>query len=366
MPNKLPLVDFFRYRNEKLLTNNIIEALDWELLIRQARRANLLGRVAFLLDESQQLQCVPEKPRLHLEGALRVCEANNRSVKWEVRQLYMVFHQADVEFILLKGAAYVINNVSASKGRLFADVDIMVHRDQLDKVELVLAQNGWMTSNVNSYDQQYYRKWMHELPPMRHLKRQTTLDVHHTIIPPTVSLKLDVNKLWEAAHVVDSYEGVYVLSLADMILHSATHLFYEGEFENGFRDITDLDLLLNEFINDKNRSWEQLIYRAQELGLLGPLTYAMRYCSRILATPIAPNVVEKLSKENIGSIKKLIMDFLFLRALLPNHFTCDDRWTGLSRWLLYLRSHWLKMPLYLLMPHLSRKAWMRLTGKDQH
>jgi len=332
-----PLVDFFRYRNEKLIENIALEAFDWELLIRQARRANVLGRVAFLLDENNQLQYVPEKPRLHLEGALSVCEANNRSVKWEFNQLYQALHQENIEFILLKGAAYVMNSESASKGRLFADVDILVHKDQLDKVELILSQKGWMSSNLDSYDQKYYRNWMHELPPMRHLKRQTTLDVHHTIIPPTVSVNLSAEKLWVNRRAIKNYDGVYVLSLADIILHSATHLFYEGEFENGFRDITDLDLLLKQFINLEHGSWEQLIFRACELDLLCSLTYAMRYCSKILATPIPLKIVDKLSKQNIGIIKQNFMDFLFLRALMPNHFSCEDYWTSLARGGLYIR-----------------------------
>jgi len=33
--------------------------------------------------------------------------------------------------------------------------------------------------------------------------------------------------------------------------------------------------------------------------------------------------------------------------------------TGFARWLLYVRSHALRMPLYLAVPHLIRKAWMR-------
>ena len=84
-----------------------------------------------------------------------------------------------------------------------------------------------------SYDQRYYRQWMHELPPLQHLDRGTSLDVHHTILPPTADSRIDARKLWE--HIVDvpGFEGVHVLCRADMVLHSATHLFHEGEWENG-------------------------------------------------------------------------------------------------------------------------------------
>jgi hypothetical protein len=60
------------------------------------------------------------------------------------------------------------------------------------------------------------------------------------------------------------------------------------------------------------------------------------------------------------------MDALFLRALMPDHESCNDRWTGLARWLLFVRSHWLKMPVYLMVPHLLRKAFRRVMGKERH
>jgi hypothetical protein len=58
------------------------------------------------------------------------------------------------------------------------------------------------------------------------------------------------------------------------------------------------------------------------------------------------------------------MDFLFLRAFRPDHPQCKLPYTGLALNLLYLRSHLLRMPLYLLLPHLTRKAWMRQFEND--
>jgi hypothetical protein len=53
------------------------------------------------------------------------------------------------------------------------------------------------------------------------------------------------------------------------------------------------------------------------------------------------------------------MAWLLAIALRPNHPSCDGPWTPLARWLLYVRAHWLRMPLRLLLPHLLRKAWER-------
>ncbi len=51
-------------------------------------------------------------------------------------------------------------------------------------------------------------------------------------------------------------------------------------------------------------------------------------------------------------------------ALRPDHPHCDGPYTGIARWLLYVRSHHLRMPLYLVVPHLLRKAFMRLKKNE--
>jgi hypothetical protein len=59
------------------------------------------------------------------------------------------------------------------------------------------------------------------------------------------------------------------------------------------------------------------------------------------------------------------MDFLFIRAFRPQQPECRLPLTGLALYLLYLRSHYLRMPLYLLLPHLARKAWMSRFGASE-
>jgi len=51
---------------------------------------------------------------------------------------------------------------------------------------------------------------------------------------------------------------------------------------------------------------------------------------------------------------------------LPDHPSCADVFTPVARWLLFLRGHYLRMPLRLLIPHLTRKAWRRVKGEEPH
>jgi len=105
----------------------------------------------------------------------------------------------------------------------------------LPEVEAALMLQGWATTHHNSYDQRYYRRWMHELPPLRHVTRATVLDVHHAILPETARLKPDSAKLLAASVPAQSDARFRVLAPADMVLHSATHLLHDEELRHGLR-----------------------------------------------------------------------------------------------------------------------------------
>ncbi len=334
----------------------------WELLIRQARSAELLAHVHALLKRQGLLHQVPPAPLLHLESARVHARAQRRVVRWELHCLVQALRPLGIPVLALKGAAYLLAGLPNSPGRLFHDVDILVPRAALPEVERVLVQHGWMSTHLDRYDQRYYRTWMHELPPMRHIRRRTVLDVHHNILPDTACLHPDPRLLLRAAYPPDPQRPeLQVLAPLDMVLHSATHLFHDGELERGLRDLTDLDLLLRHF-GGRDGFWEELPERAARLDLLRPLFYALRYCRRMLGTPIPDDTLQACRSAAPPAPRLRLMDALFTRALEVDHPTHRQAGEGLARWLLYVRGHYLRMPLYLLIPHLLRKALRRGEG----
>ena len=335
---------------------------DWEILLRQARASGLLERLSvFSIDKG--FFSAPDYVIKHFESAIVFFTSQQRILHWELSLLTDVFKQLQMPLILLKGSAYVAADLEASCGRIFNDIDILVPAKSLEKVKNTLAWHGWFPEPLDEYDQRYYLRWMHELPPMRNIERNTSLDIHHNILPITCRFCPDSDKLLEGITQVPGTD-YWVLKPEDMILHSASHLFLGGEFERGLRDLSDIDLLLRQF-NEKDPDFcQKLVERSQELGLQLPLTYALRYTKEILETDVPDEILFSLVEKE--TFKKKVEDFLFIRALMPDHPSCNDRWTGLARFLLYIRSHWLRMPLYLLIPHLLRKGWMRISGKAGH
>ena len=335
-----------------------LDLSQWDLLIRQARRANVLARLTYMLMDSRLLDKVPAQPLLHLQSAKIFSEQFHLNLLREIQCIEQALQEIDTPLIFLKGTAYVLADNRAAKGRVFSDLDILVMRDQLSLVEKALLAAGWRFQKLDAYDQKYYRQWMHELPPMVHSTRKSVLDVHHNIFPITSRLKPSAEKIIAAAQQITG-QDYFVLSEQDRVLHSAAHLFHDGEVESGLRDLSDLDLLLREFA-EKKGFWPQLVARSTELHLQRPLFYAVRYTSKLLQTPVPESVQQELEKFSPPVWLLKLMDALFVRALLPDHQSCSDVFSGFSRWLLYVRSHWQRMPFYLLLPHLMSKSTKRL------
>lgn len=327
------------------------------MLLRQARRSNLLSSIRALLDERGLIDQVPPQPREHLEWSRVLSERHAQAVQREIALIRKALEKVGVPVILLKVAAYVMAKLPFAQGRLFSDIDIMVPKNSINAVEAALMLHGWATTDIDAYDQRYYRTWMHELPPMQHIKRLTVIDVHHAILPETAYVHPDPEKLRAAAHTLDGYSDLKVFAPADMVLHSAVHLFHEGELHNGLRDLVDIDSLLRHF-STLPSFWPELVERAKELELTRSLYYALRYTVQILHTPIPSEAMEAARTGRPDRLTLALMDALFARALMPDHPSCSDWLTGAARWMLYIRANWLRMPPLLLARHLFHKAFI--------
>ncbi|MDP3420130.1 MAG: nucleotidyltransferase family protein [Thiobacillus sp.] len=330
---------------------------EWDVLVRQARAAGLLARLAHRFRRNELTSAIPAAARWHFEAAETLAAKQQVAVRWELQQVRRALRDLDCPLIVLKGAAYVAAGLPAAEGRLFNDIDLLVPREQLARAESALMLAGWHASGLSEYDKRYYRRWMHEIPPLQHVQRDTVIDLHHAILPETARYHPDTALLHRRAVPVDGLPGVQVLAPEDRILHSATHVFHDGELPHGLRDLTDLDLLLRDASDDAG-FWTRLVTRADELQLGRSLYYALRYARHFLDTPVPDSVIVALDVHAPGRVTRALMDRIFTRVLAPDHASCADAYTPAARLAAFVRAHWLRMPAYLLIPHLFHKAFI--------
>ncbi len=323
------------------------------LIIRQARHNGLLG----FLEARINSNSVEGKLADHLLSAKVHADYNNREINWEINQLEKVLASMEGPIILLKGAAYKALDLGLAQGRLASDVDLLIPHDQLQEAEELLLGEGWEAINEDEYEQQYYRNWMHELPPLRHEERGTIVDLHHTILPLTARLKPDPTKLITAALPIPN-SPFYSLAPEDTVLHRATHLFYDGDLCDSLRELVDLHELISIYSTQHDFA-DRLAIRARELDLVKPLYYALHFCRLLLHTKVPKHVVSKLSHEATPEPLRQFVCYLMEQQLVPTEPNQRKLGTVFSGWLLFLRSHWLKMPPMMLLRHILTQIWRR-------
>ncbi|MBE7526604.1 MAG: nucleotidyltransferase family protein [Burkholderiales bacterium] len=354
----------FRADHHRLLLEAIIQPTSltgysnpqWELLLRLARRVKLLGYLAARLEKEELLDRIPVRAANLLRSALIQARKQQQSVGWELNRVMWALDDPDLPIIVLKGMAYLLQDLPNAAGRIFADLDLLVPKESLARIEASLLKKGWQHHALTDYDERYYREWSHEIPALVHPERGVEVDVHHTLSSPLGKLNIDPLLFREAA-VKAKDTAVYVLSPEDMVLHCAVNLFQNNELADDLRHLLDFNEMLLFFSDQQPDFQQKLIGRANQLGLGNPLFYSLYFSRVLLRSPISVHLEKQLDQQP-GWIARRAMHHCVPLALLPQHPDHPSRKTKCARVWLYWRSHWLRMPLYRLLPHLAYKFYL--------
>jgi hypothetical protein len=308
-----------------------LDPAGWTALLAMARAEQLIGTLAHRLDGLPMPGAVAR-----ILADARASAAQGRiAALWEAAMARRVLAPLNCPVVLLKGTAFVAAGLQAGVGRSIGDLDILVPRARIGEVEAALIAAGWEWVKPDAYDDLYYRRWMHELPPLIHRDRDRMIDVHHTILPLTARITPDAIALIADAVPLD--HGLSILNPNDMLCHAAAHLYADGDLVGGMRNLWDIHCLIGEF------GIAGLEDRARHHGLERPMMRAARQSCALYGTDIPA------SWRLWDSV-----DALFLRRILAR-----DGWgravRPMTRLGFYVRSHWLRMPPLMLARHLWTK-----------
>jgi hypothetical protein len=307
-----------------------LAANGWTALLAAARAEQLIGTLAWRV----QGLAMPDAARRVLEDARATVEQGRLVALWEAEMARRALTGTGMPVVLLKGTAFVAAGLSAGQGRQIGDLDILVPRERIDEAEAALIAAGWEWVKPDPYDDDYYRRWMHELPPLIHRERDRMIDVHHTILPLTARITPDAVALIDSRLALEN--GLSVLPPEGMLVHAAAHLFADGDLQGGLRNLWDIRCLIDEFGS---------VEFELKLAACAALHGLTREVERAL----------RLSAHLFGEGTRLTLaDRIYVRRLLAR-----DGWGQPTRktteLAFYLRGHWLRMPPLMLLRHLWTK-----------
>jgi hypothetical protein len=333
---------------------------DWNRFLPLARDARLLGRILYLLEEQGLVEASPARIVDQLKGALAQTRYIQGQAMRELRHVVRELHRAGIPVMVLKGIAYLYADLPPARWRGLSDIDLMVARADIERADAALRAAGWAwNGEFDAYDEQYYRDWMHEVPPLRHHRRETEVDLHHNLSPPVSRIRIDADRLWRHAVALPALEGARVVRLgpADLLLHNAVHLFMNDELRGGLRDVVDFADLYRHFALANPSFGTELLERAAQLGCGLPLYYAVATSRRLVGLRLPAEVEASVDNQApVWPIRHLMLG-LIEAALAPRRLGLAR--TAVANWLLFVRSHWVRMPLSMLFRHLARKALKR-------
>ncbi|NOQ63328.1 MAG: hypothetical protein GQ582_02300 [Methyloprofundus sp.] len=346
---------------DAFINPNLLKGLpleDWELLIRCAGASKLVAALGDKIAVNCPTMLVPEKVLDHFQAAQQLVNYRKQMTTWEMHCLNRALINLDIDIVLLKGAAYIASELPFANGRTLSDIDILVAKENIEEVEKLLSDQGWITASLDEYDDYYYRTWMHEIPPMRHRERYIEVDIHHSILPLTSRLSPDPKTMLSDAVLAKGGARNKVFSPVDMVLHSVVHLFHDAELNlTDFRDLVDLHELFSYFSKQDDKFWEKLDSRAEELSLYEPLYYALYFSKSLLKTSVPAELL--INKNRPNFLPRVLMEYLVPLSILPEDPDFMGKKVAFARWLLYVRSHYLRMPMLMLLQHLMKKSQKR-------
>ena len=334
---------------------------EWSILISQARYCNLLSGLNGFLKSQNLWTQTPKKAKQHILAEKVKSDNQLRLLKYEAKRLENLFTSNEFQHVYLKGSAYQLLEIEEFKGRQMADIDLLVCKNDLKKIEALLHKDGWVQPDLTDYDERFYREKSQEIPPLYHSKRRTSLDVHFNILPPTLKRAPNSSYLLKATQSIDGRQHAKTLVPAGMLFHSAIHMFHESEYPKALRDLYDLHSLISHF--NSQSFWDSLIHLDKHVHNGDSVYFALRYTKKYFDTNIPQEVEQYYLSYKPNKFYLAAIDWCFKQVICNSFPTFRSRYHWLAEACLYMRGHLKRMPAHLLVPHLIRKAIYRLTQK---
>lgn len=326
---------------------------DWDRLVPLANYTELLPRLAEGIRRCGWWDRIPERLRQRLSHELQVTAFRDTCIRYELRHLQRILAPVCDRLVLLKGAAYLHAGFRWAAGRRTNDVDVLVPTSSISATESALRGGGYDTDEgLSEKDDRYYRRWLHEIPPLKHQHRRIEVDVHFRLLPVADPLSFVVDGEIERSLAIP--ESCFrILDPTDRVLHVILNLARTGEFRRAIRDLWDLECMIGGATSaDKSLTqshsigdpvptrapespafdWNRLIERTESRRLQRPVGDVLLLWSDFLGLALPSIVTARLLSDDPGRHRRRPLFRLMREATNPCVPTARARRTRWARW----------------------------------
>ncbi len=307
-----------------------LDLATWDELIPLAQQSSLLPQLAVSVMRHRVAGELDPAVRERLALEVRLSEFNRRGLAVELRHLSAALREYAGPVVLLKGAAYHQADFPWSRGRRTNDVDLLVSETSLEQAQQALALGGYAAlEKLSAADQSYYRRWLHELAPVRHPYRRLEIDLHFRLLPQFDIKSFSAEPLIERSLPLTG-SAFRMLDPIDRVIHSAVNFARTGELERPLRDLWDLRCMIDDAHD--HFDWEELAQRACGLRLGNCLAMVLLLANEYVELPVPASVLELLSGSSAVRLRRRTLYRLMSLAICPTTPAEETRRRKFAHW----------------------------------
>lgn len=316
------LVDLLRKDHAPLCFPSSPSGQDWEAIIDDAAAQWVTPLLYRWLTQSME---PGELPRAVVDSVRRQVAhlaAQNLILLGELRALLRVFAGSGVPCVPLRGPALAALLYGDATSRPMGDLDLLVRREDLDRVARVLRELGFREIDRRPG---FARQYSYTLEFFREMPPSLLVEPHWTLAYPPFCERLDMDAVWNRC--VQGRIGdmnTVLLHPDDLVLHLCLHLMHKRE-EAPLLWWYELDRLIR--LDQRTLGWHRLLQTAREAGVLGLVSEIMTRLVAEFDTPIPEMALAELYRcmeVPIGGGGERYLD-AHLTSLLKRHGSVDGR-----------------------------------------
>ena len=277
-----------------------MNAEDWEALTAYCAGYDLLPALEFRLSQLGLAHQIPEPHRQSFHSAYMLSAVRNILLLNHASQILLRLKAENIPVIALKGLFLVENTYKDLGARSMSDLDILVHREDLQKTVEILQGLGYQLSKY--FDIRDSNLDIKHVPPMV-LSDGTHVEIHWTLLEENEPFTIAMDGVWQRSFPAQ-INGVEVLAegIEDLLLHLCVHMTYQHYLSLGLKGMLDIALALQRYQEQLDwtrfvalcKQWQAEKTAALTLELLRTLQWVVisdQVLTQLLPTPIDERIL---------------------------------------------------------------------------
>lgn len=281
--------------------------MDWPYLLRTARAHGMMPLLYWHLNTTCP-DAVPKTAMDELRQRFQDNARRNLFLTGELLRLLNLFEAQGIPTVPYKGPALAASVYGSLALRQFADLDILVHRQDVPRAKDLLLSSGYRPEYQLTRAQE--AAWLHHAcdPPFRRDDGASIVELHWDIMPRYLSFPLDTERLWERlAPISLGGKVVSTLSPEDLLLilcvHGSKHLWERLAW---IRDVAGL------IETHQEMDWGWVTRQAIALGGRRMLSIGLLLATDLLGVSLPERVSQMLKADPVaGSLAAEVRTRLF-------------------------------------------------------